>query len=368
MSSRIARTPSPELVLPDVCAPSGRSSVGSRTMGSFGKPPPGASDPPTFLGGNNKRLPSQQSMSHQSQDTARGRPRDTGVEECKGFEPPNVSPGLARGKETKAQRTQKFTDRRGGGGTTSPSREDRGTPSAEDVERRKHLDEAEVKVGTVESMCPEGERRRRIDHNDLDILETEHRGLYMSHHRDGAPKHLIKADDLVKRHMRAAAGTDISKPELLRTPLWLARTVDHLVLHCMDKGPQGGGDPAFAWQDPRIQSFMAQRDEPLQVVEDEASRDVATLAARTTGRPNPSHETKFSAIHFRLGQVADGTLRVLHAGLQRCRRPCIRGMHCGARAHGKVNHDDATLHRAHYSPVASDAALVSERSYQYMSV
>ena len=182
---------------------------------------------------------------------------------------------VEQGKETKAQRTQKFTDRRGGGGTTSPSREDRGTPSAEDVERRKHLDEAEVKVGTVESMCPEGERRRRIDHNGLDILETEHRGLYMSHHRDGAPKRLIKADDLVKRHMRAAAGTDISKPELLRTPLWLARTVDHLVLHCMDKGPQGGGDPAFAWQDPRIQSFMAQRDEPLQVVEDEASRDVS---------------------------------------------------------------------------------------------
>ena len=35
-------------------------------------------------------------MSHQSQGTARGRPRDTGVEECKGFELPNVSPGLAR--------------------------------------------------------------------------------------------------------------------------------------------------------------------------------------------------------------------------------------------------------------------------------
>ena len=85
-------------------------------------------------------------------------------------------------------------------------------------------------------------------------------------------------DDLViKRHMRAAAGIDISKPELLRTPYWLARTVDHIVSHCIDKGPQGGGDPKAAWEDVRIQTFMALKRDPREVVEDDTASDVSVL-------------------------------------------------------------------------------------------
>ncbi|CAN0533446.1 unnamed protein product, partial [Scytosiphon promiscuus] len=108
-----------------------------------------------------------------------------------------------------------------------------------------HLDDAEIKVGTVEGMCPLEEMSRRVP-GDLHILEKEHPALLMPAEGGdrGAPPRPWSNDELVvKRHQRAAAGMDISKPELLRTPQWLARTVDHLVANCMDKGPQGGGGP-----------------------------------------------------------------------------------------------------------------------------
>ncbi|CAM9421682.1 unnamed protein product, partial [Ectocarpus sp. 8 AP-2014] len=219
----------------------------SRIMGSFGDPPPEAcSSPPAFAGGG-------------------------GTSAASGLDAVDAA--------AKARRAQRFAGAGGGGGggggsgrsggggggstkgggvnSSSGAGSSGGGGSAEDVQRGSHLDDAKIKQGTVEAMCPPEEMSRRVP-GDLHILEKEHPDFFMPDLGDGGPPRLWLHDDLVvKRHQRAAAGMDISKPELLRTPLWLARTVDHLVMDCMDKGPHGGGDPALVWDDPRIQEYMA---------------------------------------------------------------------------------------------------------------
>lgn len=164
-------------------------------------------------------------------------------------------------------------------GGTSVSGSGGGGAAGDEVERGTHLDEAKVKVGIVESMCPEVERRRRVDGNDLHILEQRHPNLFMNDPGANAPRQMTEDDLVIKRHMRAAAGTDISQAELLRTPQWLSRTVDHLIANCLDKGPQGGGDPADTWNDPRIQQYMASKKGQIsQLVEDETSSAVSVVS------------------------------------------------------------------------------------------
>lgn len=223
-------------------------------MGGFGAPPPGASsDAPAFVGGGGGGAGSSGSS----------------------FASTNVLSGDAQHDvDSKARRTQRFSGTAGGDGSGSVGRgkprggggagtgggggsAGSGGGSAEDVQRGSHLDDAEIKVGTAEAMCPLEERSRRVP-GDLHILEKEHPALFMPDVGDGMPPRLWSHDNLVvKRHQRAAAGMDISKPELLRTPFWLARSVDHLVMHCTDKGPHGGGDPAAMWDDPRISEYIA---------------------------------------------------------------------------------------------------------------
>ncbi|CAM9403052.1 unnamed protein product [Pylaiella littoralis] len=257
--------------------PTGRS----RILGGFGDPPPGASsDPPAFTGGKGGRG-SGESKSNSRTQSSGARKIMGGF----GGPPPGVSssPPMFEGGDggssgggfggtstgdaaANIRRAQRFAGASdggggvgggGGGGSGAGSSGGGGGGSAEDVQRGSHLDDAEIKQGTVEGMCPLEEMLRRVP-GDLHILEKEHPGLFMPDEGDGVPPRLWSHDDLVvKRHQRAAAGTDISKPELLRTPLWLARTVDHLVMNCVDKGPHGGGDPATAWDDPRIQEYVA---------------------------------------------------------------------------------------------------------------
>ncbi|CAM9584626.1 unnamed protein product [Hapterophycus canaliculatus] len=252
-------------------------------MGGFGGPPPGvtSSDPPAFVGGGRAGGLGSVSKSKSSRTSpVRG-------SKILGGPPPGItssdppaftggggsSGATADDAAAKARRAKRFAGAGGGGGGGSGGSKSRGSAgvgdgggggsggrgggTAEDVQRGSHLDDAEVKKGTVEAMCPAEEMSRRVP-GDLHILEKEHPDLFMPDTGDGGPPRLWSHDDLVvKRHQRAAAGTDISKPELLRTPLWLAHTVDHLVMNCVDKGPHGGGDPAAAWDDPRIQEYVA---------------------------------------------------------------------------------------------------------------
>lgn len=163
--------------------------------------------------------------------------------------------------------------------STSVSGSGGGGAAGDEVERGTHLDEARIKVGIVESMCPEDERRRRVDGNDLHILEQRHPNLFMTDPGANAPRQMTEDDLVIKRHMRAAAGTDISQPELLRTPQWLSRTVDHLIANCLDKGPQGGGDLDDAWDDPRIQLYMTSKKGQLpHMMEDETSSAVSAVS------------------------------------------------------------------------------------------
>lgn len=128
-------------------------------------------------------------------------------------------------------------------------------------------------------MCPLEEMSRRVP-GDLHILEKEHPALLMPAEEGRRPRPWSNNDLIVKRHQRAAAGMDISKPELLRTPKWLARTVDHLVANCMDKGPHGGGDPDSAWEDPRIEEYLvkfrANNPSRADSAEEETEHDVSS--------------------------------------------------------------------------------------------
>lgn len=249
------------------------TTAGSKILGGFGGPPPGAStDPPSFVGG--------------------------GSGGGGGFGASSVSgPDGSEDTAANARRAQRFAGSLGGGGGGGSSRTrgaggsssngsgaggNAGGGAAEDVQRGSHLDDAEIKVGTVEAMCPLEESLRRVP-GDLHILEKEHPALFMPDKGNGAARRLWLHDDLVvKRHQRAAAGMDISKPELLRTPPWLAYTVDHLVMNCVDKGPHGGGDPAAAWEDPRVEEYMAKfrANNPSRAdcAEEETEHDVSVSA------------------------------------------------------------------------------------------
>lgn len=134
----------------------------------------------------------------------------------------------------------------GGGGSNS-------TSSGAGFCRRRPAEDAErcglqvsVKAGKVETMCPLKEQTSRLADSDVHMLEKDPSGLELRH-----------GHCLVKRYQRSAAGVDIGQSDLVRTPLWLARTVDHLVVACMDKGAHGGGDPTLAFDDPRIRDFLA---------------------------------------------------------------------------------------------------------------
>lgn len=134
---------------------------------------------------------------------------------------------------------------RGGGNTTHPrltassgptascsgrgggSRSSLGFNIVQDVWRRRAEGDERVK-GTVQAMCPFGEVRDRVEQGDVHLLEK------------------MNSRAVVKRYQRPAAGVHVGAPELLRTPEWLARSVDHITTHCIDKGEQGGGDLAHS--------------------------------------------------------------------------------------------------------------------------
>lgn len=270
---------------------------GTKILGGFGAPPSGgSSDPPAFIGGGtDDRDTSRRSRAPMLAGTSRitgsfGAPplteksvpssflgrgeKDTGKGSTYSTTIASVgAQDVTDDMAAKARRAQRFADVSGavleGGGRGGGSGKSRsgggtggdasgGSGSAEDVQRGNHLDEAEIKVGTVQGMCPAEEFSRRVP-GDLHILEKEHPSLYMPDDGmdGGSPQLWTHRDLVVKRHQRAAAGMDISKPELLRTPEWLARTVDHLVMSCMDEGPHGGGDPSLAWDDPRVEEYVA---------------------------------------------------------------------------------------------------------------
>ncbi|CAM9602278.1 unnamed protein product, partial [Discosporangium mesarthrocarpum] len=114
------------------------------------------------------------------------------------------------------------------------------------VTRGKALSEAVIKVGLVQGMCSAKEISDRVVQGDVAVLEREH-PQYLK--PTGQP--WSREELMIKKHQRAAAGLDISKAELLRTPLWLAHTMDHIVQECMDRGWMGGGGG-----DPRLESYL----------------------------------------------------------------------------------------------------------------
>lgn len=97
----------------------------------------------------------------------------------------------------------------------------------------------------MHAMCPLREQLNRHAEGDTNILEKGHADLPLG---DGA--------FVVKRYQRSAVGVDINQREHMRTPLRLARTVEHIVSNCMGTGEHGGGNPASAYDDPRIQEFL----------------------------------------------------------------------------------------------------------------
>ncbi|CAN0256846.1 unnamed protein product, partial [Ectocarpus sp. 8 AP-2014] len=67
-------------------------------------------------------------------------------------------------------------------------------------------------------MCPLKEQTTRLAESAVHMLEKDPSGQELQH-----------GHCLVKRYQRSAAGVDVGQSDLMRTPLWLARTVDHLV-------------------------------------------------------------------------------------------------------------------------------------------
>lgn len=156
-----------------------------------------------------------------------------------------------------------------GGGGSNSTRSGAGFGSrrpAEDTKRCVLQDS--VKAGNVQAMCLLREQTTRLADSDVHMLEKDTSGL-----------ELQNGHCLIKRYQRSAAGVDIGHSDLMRTPLWLARTVDHLVVECMDKGAHGGGDPTLAFNDPRIRDILAtfRRKNPSRahLAEQEAGRAVS---------------------------------------------------------------------------------------------
>ena len=112
------------------------------------------------------------------------------------------------------------------------------------------LASANFQVGKVQALCPLEEAHDRIANGDLNVLERP---------QDG------KKGVVVKRFHRPAAGIDDTAMEkLLRSPEYLARTVDYITHHCIDKGRQGGGGRESWFADPRFEPFLDKfrRDNP----------------------------------------------------------------------------------------------------------
>ncbi|CAM9918002.1 unnamed protein product, partial [Choristocarpus tenellus] len=157
-----------------------------------------------------------------------------------------------------AAREQRFAGTGGGVSASATTSGNSGRGGGGDADsggmvtrRGKALSEAVVTVGLVQGMCSTAEVAERLRDRNLDVLEREHPDFK----REGTDEAWHASELMIKKHQRAAAGLDISKPELLRTPEWLARTMDHIVENCVDKGwePQSsvGGD------DPRLIGYLA---------------------------------------------------------------------------------------------------------------
>ncbi|KAA8498783.1 Germinal-center associated nuclear protein [Porphyridium purpureum] len=107
------------------------------------------------------------------------------------------------------------------------------------VGEKQDLEQSECLVGTCLDMCPAKERIDRQEQRDLSIFE-----ILPGTGANGEAS-LVDHAHAVKKYARSAAASEAARPEQIRPPQVLVRTMDYLIDEILDKGERNFAGATF---------------------------------------------------------------------------------------------------------------------------